>query len=206
MTVDVPSASQTSPVRATAEEERDLLYLIGRALIEHKDRFYVCHRTGLTAELAWPIMESILTNIRPYLASAGARAEGMKLLPLEPTAEMIRAALQASVLVQQLYGENIHPDSPGDAASEMVRTVWGAMLAALPQVTAGSESPACQLEPSRLPRLASYPRPIGYEEANVSQPLALLSRAGQMLKSRTHSLLSAAGRGWHSSKATLARD
>lgn len=206
MAVDVESAKQTTARHDAAEEDKDILYLIGRALVEHKDRFYSCHHTGFTAELAWPVMESILSNIRPYLKSAEPNGIGLKLLPLEPTPEMIGAALQASLRVEQLHGQSIHPDSPGELASEMVRSVWIAMLQALPSTVAAGESaptPAYQAEPRCLD---AFPCPVGYGNTNVRQPQALLSKAGQFLKSGTHSVLSAAGRGWHTSKEMLARD
>lgn len=196
MAVDVASASQTTPLRAVAAEEKDILYLIGRAMIDHKERLYLCHRTGFTAELAWPIMESILDNIRPYLTPVQSNSVGFRLLPTEPSPEMVCAALQASIRVQREYGYEIHPDSPGDAPSEMVRAVWAAMLQALPQPEKAT-GPATPLPPALV---TSFTAQAGYGDASVRQPMALLSRAGQMMRSGTQSLVNAAARGWHTSR------
>jgi hypothetical protein len=200
MAIDIASAPQTAPLRAVAEEEKDILYLIGRALIDHKERLYTCHLTGFTAELAWPIMESILGNIRPYLRSVESDGGGFKLLPAEPTAEMVSAALQASIRVQHQFGYDIRPDSPGNAPSEMVRAVWAAMMQALPEPIGVHEKTLCPAAQLPAPVMTPIAGPVGYGDADVRQPLRLLSRAGQMLKSRTHSLVNAAARGWHSSK------
>lgn len=132
MTVDVDPETPSCSSRTAAEQERDLLYRIGRALIEHKERLYRCHHTGLTAEVAWPVMESILNNIRPYLKSPGPSGSRVE-LPFDPTPQMIQAALLASIEVRQRYEtDELQPDSPGPRPAEMIRAVWQAMVQALP--------------------------------------------------------------------------
>ncbi len=127
-----PAFADVSP-EMEKEKERHLLHLIGEALIDHKERLYSCHRTGFTAEVAWPIMESILGKIRPYVTQGAAAEPGLRALPSEPTAEMIDAALNASLkLREERAVEEVQPDSSGSLPSDMVRVVWRAMIERLP--------------------------------------------------------------------------
>jgi hypothetical protein len=148
--------------------DRDILYLIGRGLIDHKERLYTCDQTGLTAEVAWPIMESILGYIRPFLKHTDPAETGLKILPLEPTTEMIRAALQASILLRQQYEDrDVQPDSPGWLPYEMVRTVWDAMLKTLPSPNAACEnncSTSLQDGPEAATARARAHSPVGYDD------------------------------------------
>ncbi len=178
--MDQAKLSLNSTAEALEQErEKAILHLIGRGLIDHKETFYKCHQTGLTAEVAWPVMHSIYGYVSPHLTPVN--------VPTEPTPVMIEAALKASIRLRDQWGVEVEPDSPGQLPAEMVRTVWCAMLQSLPERRIEREQIASISAPQAnqvpvLPTLDKAPRygPVGYDsDSNKESPWEqFLQRAG----------------------------
>lgn len=115
---------------------------------------------------AWKVWEA-----RAQLPTAGgAVSEGWKLVPINPTDEMVKAAIDTPCVDS---GSDAH-DEPQD-----YRNMYSAMLAAAPHPVSGEQKPVLWCDPEALDSDDRWVRASRRQSEVVSVPLYAAPRAAQ---------------------------